>query len=76
MLAEPRQVGAIFPGDPLRQVFLGTLVLGDEQRALPYGADDDRDLAGYVERIGPNRYRLAMPWPQQESKLDILELKR
>ena len=28
-----RQVGYIFPHDQLRTVFLGTLVLGDEQRA-------------------------------------------
>ena len=28
-----RPVGLIFPGDALRQVFLGTLVLGDETRA-------------------------------------------
>ena len=28
-----RPVGLIFPGDAMRQVFLGTLVLGDEQRA-------------------------------------------
>src|SRR5688500_4930951 len=29
-----RHVGLIFPGDIMRQVFLGTLVLGDEQRAM------------------------------------------
>lgn len=69
-----RQVGYIFPHDQLRQVFLGTLVLGDEARALPYGADSDRDLAGYVERIGPARYRLLLPRPRFESLIDIVEL--
>jgi hypothetical protein len=69
-----RQVGYIFPHDQLRQVFLGTLVLGDEQRAIPYGADTDRDLAGFVERIGPARYRLLLPSPRFESLIDVVEL--
>ncbi|HJR82463.1 MAG TPA: DUF4893 domain-containing protein [Sphingomicrobium sp.] len=69
-----RQVGSIFPGDPLRQVFLGTLVLGDETRALQYGRDTERDVAGYVERIGPNRWRLIMPRPHFESVMDVMEL--
>ena len=69
-----RQVGLVFPGDALRQVFLGTLVLGDEQRAMQYGIDADRDVAGYVERIGPNRWRLLMPQPHFESMADVLEL--
>lgn len=69
-----RQVGYIFPNNQLRQVFLGTLVLGDEQRAIPYGADSDRDLAGFVERIGPARYRLILPYPRYESLIDVVEL--
>ncbi len=52
-----RPVGLIFPGDSMRQVFLGTLVLGDESRAMQYGRDPDRDVAGFVERIGPERWR-------------------
>ena len=69
-----RYVGLIFPGDAMRQVFLGTLVLGDEQRALQYGQDETRDVAGYIERIGPARWRLVMPRPHFESQLDVLEL--
>lgn len=69
-----RQVGLIFPNDQLRQVFLGTLVLGDESRAMQYGADPERDLAGYVERIGPDRWRLVLPYPRFESVVDVLEL--
>jgi hypothetical protein len=64
----------IFPGDALRQVLLGTLVLGDETRAMQYGRDTDRDVAGYVERIGPNRWRLIQPYPHFESLTDVLEL--
>lgn len=69
-----RYVGLIFPGDPMRNVFLGTLALGDETRALQYGQDQQRDVAGYVERIGPNRWRLVMPQPQFESQVDVMEL--
>jgi len=69
-----RYVGLIFPGDPIRQVFLGTLVLGDETRALQYGQDELRDVAGYVERIGPDRWRIILPKPHFESQLDVVEL--
>ena len=69
-----RYVGLIFPGDAIRNVFLGTLALGDELRVLQYGQDDLRDVAGYVERIGPNRWRLVMPRPHFESQIDVMEL--
>ena len=69
-----RYVGLIFPGDAIRNVFLGTLVLADERRALQYGQDEQRDVAGYVERIGPNRWRLVMPAPHFESQIDVMEL--
>jgi Domain of unknown function (DUF4893) len=69
-----RHVGVIFPGDALRQVFLGTLARGDEQGAMQYGVDEMRNVAGYIERIGPNRWRLVMPRPHFESQLDVMEL--
>ena len=69
-----RQAGVIFPNDQLRTVFLGTLMLGDEARAPQYGVDRDRDIAGFVERIGPNRWRLVMPRPHFESVTDVMEL--
>jgi len=69
-----RYVGLIFPHDAIRRVFLGTLVLGDERRAMQYREDPDRDIAGYVEPIGPNRWRLLMPRPRFESQLDVMEL--
>ena len=69
-----RHAGLIFPGDQLRQVFLGTLMLSDEVRAMHYGVDEERDIAGFVERIGPNRWRMVMPWPHFESKVDVMEL--
>ena len=69
-----RQVGIIFANDQLRQVFLGTLVLGDENRAMQYGRDTDRDVAGFVEQHAPGRWRLVMPYPAFESTMDVLEL--
>ena len=51
-----------------------TLVLGDEARAMQYGRDRERDVAGYVERIGSNRWRMIMPRPHFESQMDVLEL--
>ena len=69
-----RHAGLIFADSPLRQVFLGTLVLGDENRAMQYGRDPDRDLAGWVERIGEKRWRLILPYPRFESTLDVVEL--
>ena len=69
-----RHVGKIYPGDQLRQVFLGTLVLGDETQAYQYGRDRERDIAGWVERIGDNRWRVVLPYPHYESLLDVIEL--
>jgi hypothetical protein len=69
-----RYVGLIFPGDAMRNVFLGTLAFADEIRVLQYGQDDQRDVAGYIERIGPNRWRLVMPQPHFESQVDVMEL--
>jgi hypothetical protein len=69
-----RPVGLIFPNDQLRQVFLGSLVLGDETRAMQYGNDPERDLAGFLERIGDRRWRLLLPRPRFESLVDVVEI--
>jgi hypothetical protein len=69
-----RQIGLILPDTRDRMVFLGTLQLGDETRALQYGRDRERDLAGIVERIGERRWRIVFPYPHFESTIDILEL--
>ncbi|HXG80789.1 MAG TPA: DUF4893 domain-containing protein [Sphingomicrobium sp.] len=69
-----RHHGAIYAADQLRSAFLGTMVLGDERIAYQYGRDPERDLAGWVERIGDNRWRLILPYPRYESTLDVIEL--
>ncbi len=69
-----RQVGRIYPDTDRRQVFLGTLLLGDETRPFRYGTDATRDVAGHIERVGPDRWRLVMPSPAFESLVDVLEI--
>lgn len=69
-----RPVGDIFPDEGRRMIFLGAMMLGDESRALPYGRDGERDMAGIVERVGPRRWRIAFPYPRWESTIDIFEL--
>lgn len=69
-----RPIGLILPDTERRSVFLGTLQLGDERLALQYGRDQERDMAGAVERIGDRRWRIAFPYPHFESTLDVLEL--
>jgi hypothetical protein len=60
--------------DPTRLVFLGSLALANEDQPLAYGDDPKRNMAGVLERIGPFRWRLVIPWPQSTSKLDVFEL--
>jgi hypothetical protein len=69
-----RPAGRLYPESDERMIFLGTMALDEEDEALPYGEDAERDLAGVVERVAPFRYRLVVPWPRKDSKLDVFEL--
>lgn len=69
-----RASGLLFDSTDARTVFLGTLALGDEERAMPYGRDTRRDMAGVVERIGETRWRLVLPFPGFQSTLDVVEI--
>lgn len=69
-----RPVGDIFPDEGNRMIFLGSMMLGDETRPLPYGRDSERDMVGIVERVGAQRWRIAFPYPQWESQIDVMEL--
>jgi len=69
-----RPVGRLFPDNGRRMVFIGTLMLGDETRALRYGRDRERNVVGLVERIAPGRWRIVFPYPHHESLLDVIEL--
>jgi hypothetical protein len=57
-----------------RLVFLGSEALGTEEAPLAYGEDPARSMAGVFERYGDFRYRLVVPWPHGDSKLDVFEL--
>ena len=69
-----RPSGLLFPEDREGMVFLGSLAGGDEPRATSYGTNDERDFAARLERIGRERWRLVIPWPEYESTLDLIEL--
>jgi hypothetical protein len=80
-LSITKQTGSQRPGgylwdtdDTKRLIFLGSLALGTEDAPLAYGEDAARNMAGIFERYGDFRYRLVVPWPRQDSKLDVFEL--
>lgn len=69
-----RLAGRIYGDTDARSIFLGTLILGDEERSYAYGRDEARDMAGVLERVDAKRWRIAFPYPAYESVLDIVEL--
>jgi hypothetical protein len=71
-----RSRGLLYPDTDRRLVFLGAQAWGDETRYPAYGDNRERDQVGVFERIGSERWRLVIPWPRQEAKLEILELVR
>lgn len=70
-----RPVGYIHADGKRSGVFLGSLMLGDDETLVPYGQDKERDLAGTVERIGKDHWRIVFPNPYYESTLDIIDLR-
>jgi len=68
-----RTWGNLYPVSRTRLVYLGAEAWGAE-RAVRYRQNPERDQVGAFERIGPRRYRLAMPFPKRESDLDLMEL--
>jgi hypothetical protein len=70
-----RPAGRLWEDDsPSRLIFLGSLALGNEDQPKAYGEDPNRDMAGVLERVGPFRWRLVIPWPRAQAKLDVYEL--
>lgn len=79
-LSFTKQTGTELPRGWLHQDGNRRLILvGARQReaggtSLAYGMETDRDVVGVVERIGPFRWRLVLPWREARSGLDIYEL--
>lgn len=72
-----RTRGLLYPDTDRRLVFVGAQAWGLDEAGYPtYGQMPIRDQVGVFERIGSSRYRLVIPWPRVESKLEILELAR
>lgn len=69
-----RPSGLLFPENDRQMVMLGSMALASEPPANSYGQRPDRDLIAVLERIGERRWRLVIPWPQNESNLDLIEL--
>ncbi|MDI1327077.1 MAG: DUF4893 domain-containing protein [Brevundimonas sp.] len=72
-----RTRGLLYPDTDRRMVFVGAQAWGMDETTFPrYGQQPVRDQVGVFERIGSSRWRLVIPWPKVESKLEILELTR
>lgn len=69
-----RPSGLLFPEDDRSMVLLGSMALASEPPANSYGERPERDMVAVLERIGERRWRLVIPWPQNESNLDLIEL--
>jgi hypothetical protein len=65
--------GRLYP-DGERMIYLGAMTLRGDMSPFAYGADPDRNQVGVLERIGPARWRLALPWPRFQSTLDVVDI--
>jgi hypothetical protein len=66
--------GMLFPDNNRRAVFLGSVAMSGEPPPTSYGLERTRDMVAAVERVGERTWRMAVPWPQTESRLDLIEL--
>lgn len=71
-----RTRGRLYAEDHLRLVYLGAQNWSADEAPAVYGRDAERDQIGSLERIGPRRWRLVLPFPLQESLLDVIEIVR
>jgi hypothetical protein len=69
-----RPAGYLWDDGPDRMIFVGAIALGGEAAAPAYGGVPDRNLVGILERVGPFRYRVAMPRPREVAVMDVLEM--
>lgn len=70
-----RTTGRLYDDGEKRSIYLGSFhVSGEEPK--PYSSEPESDQTGYAFRTGEAEWRIELPAPQYESKLDILEFRR
>ena len=70
-----RTKGRFYDDGERRLIYLGSFfVSGDAPK--PYGSGPESDQVGYAFRTGENAWRIELPSPYYESKLDIMEFRR
>lgn len=79
-LSFTKQTGTDLPGGWLHEDGLKRMILiGARQQvagsnSVAYGTDPARDVVGVLERIGPFRWRLVLPWRAEPAGMDVYEL--
>ena len=79
-LSFTKQTGSNLPGGWLhpdtqrRLVFLGALPLAGEKDVPLYGSHPQQDVAGFVERVAPFRWRMVLAKPGGGAIMDVYEL--
>jgi hypothetical protein len=71
-----RTSGIFYDLGEARMGFAGAEAWGIGDRLRKYGENPERDQVGYLVPISAKRMRLELPLPRQESRFDILELRR
>jgi len=80
LLSFTKQTGSRRPGGYLyeagdaRSVFIGASATGRRAVPPPYNSVPGENVAGIVERVGPFRYRLVVPWPRGGGIIEVVEL--
>lgn len=70
-----RTKGRFFDDGDKRLVYLGSFFVSGEKPA-PYGSGPDSDQFGYVFRTDAQAFRIELPEPRYESKLDVMEFRK
>jgi hypothetical protein len=70
-----RTTGRFYDDSARRLIYLGSQYV-DGEKAKPYGSGPETDQVGYAFRTGKQEWRIELPAPYYESKLDILEFRR
>jgi hypothetical protein len=70
-----RTTGRFFDESEKRAIYLGSGSV-NEDKPKPYGSGPETDQVGYAFRNSATQWRIELPAPYYESKLDIMEFKR